>query len=235
MLFHCKQFDVHQHKEVFKITTDATLLGALAWNDVFNEDTEKEILEIGTGTGIISLMIAQRFPQISIHGIDNNIEAKKLTSTNFQNSPYSNRLSCEVADFLDFDRKFDHIIINPPYFQNDTPAKLDVNKSSRHLKNITYPQMVNVLLEIVENEGTIEIIHPIRYLDEIITSIQSNNASIERIIKIRHNKDSEVKNCITRLVKSSRGKVRESFFELRNLNNSFTDDYIKLLRPFINV
>ena len=95
--------------------------------------------------------------------------------------------------------------------------------------------MVNVLLEMVENEGTIEIIHPIRYLDEIIASIQSITASIERIIKIRHNKDSEVKNCITRLLKSSRGKVRENFFELRNLDNSFTDDYIKLLRPFINV
>ena len=78
-VFNCKQFQVKQAKSVFKITTDATLLGALAGNSMNHEPLR--ILEIGCGTGIISLMLAQRFPKAQIEAIDINLDAVHLSPT----------------------------------------------------------------------------------------------------------------------------------------------------------
>lgn len=118
--FRFKQFDILQSSDVFRVGTDAVLLGVLS--DVMGA---KQILEVGTGTGIISLMLAQRNPDANILAIDINSEAVNISQTNFLNSPFSDRIKSQLQDFKQFEagEKFDLIISNPPYFEINSSDK----------------------------------------------------------------------------------------------------------------
>lgn len=232
MLFKCKQFDVLQSPEVFKITTDATLLGACAWNDC--ELSGTRILEVGSGTGIISLMLAQRFPEVKIHAIDKSPLAAELSNVNFENSKFSDRLSAVTEDLLMHVGTYDHIIINPPYFQDDTKSLSTSELGARHLDGMNYQSLVERLLALIDEDGSIEMIHPLRYISDLGKAVVSCGACVQRVINIRHNENSVIRNCISRIAKS--GAMLESeFFNIRNVDNSFSRRYIELLRQFINV
>ena len=92
--FTFKQFVIQQSKEVFRVGTDGVLLGALA-----NIENAFNILEVGTGTGLISLMLAQRNPEAQFLGIDINKNAAELTKFNFEKSPFFSRLKNNHQDF----------------------------------------------------------------------------------------------------------------------------------------
>lgn len=118
--FSFKQFNINQSEKVFRIGTDAVLLGALA--GVFGK---QNILEIGTGTGIISLMLAQRNSEANITAIDINPEAVGLARENFENTPFKERLKAFEKDFKTFGSsdKFDFVVSNPPYFDANSSTK----------------------------------------------------------------------------------------------------------------
>lgn len=115
MEFKFKQFNILQSASVFKIGTDAVILGAWA-----NIEKDTNILDIGSGTGIVSLMMAQRNSMSQITAIDIQHDAAQLTALNFQNSIFKDRLQSFHSDLHSFTenntRAFDHIVANPPYF-----------------------------------------------------------------------------------------------------------------------
>ncbi len=118
--FHFQKFTVNQSAKVFRVGTDGVLLGASA-----TVEKAENILEIGTGTGLIALMIAQRNPKAFITAIDLNEEAVTLASENFRNSPYRDRLKAILQDFkqIKTEEKFDLIVSNPPYFEENSSEK----------------------------------------------------------------------------------------------------------------
>lgn len=114
-IFRFKQFNVDQTGCAMKINTDGVLLAALV-------DGEGEnILDIGTGTGVIALMLAQRFKQAKIHALEINSEASATAGKNFKNSVFSNRLTISNIAIEQYSNaeQFDLIVSNPPYFVND--------------------------------------------------------------------------------------------------------------------
>lgn len=118
--FRFQNFDIVQQAGVFRVGTDGVLLGVLA-----NISDAESVLEVGTGTGLIPLMLAQRNPMLTVTALDINPEAAALANGNFKNSPYHDRLQALHADFKSFhsDIKFDLIISNPPYFEVNDSAK----------------------------------------------------------------------------------------------------------------
>ena len=118
--FRFQQFDIQQSSDVFRVGTDAVLLGVLS-----SVHLAKKVLEVGTGTGIISLMLAQRNPEANILAIDINSEAVDIAQNNFSNSPFSERIKSQLQDFKKFEtlEKFDLIISNPPYFEINSSDK----------------------------------------------------------------------------------------------------------------
>ncbi|RZJ31001.1 MAG: methyltransferase domain-containing protein [Chryseobacterium sp.] len=93
--FKFKQFEIQQSADVFRVGTDGVLLGALV-----NVDAAENVLEVGTGTGLISLMLSQRNLNADFSGIDINEEAVNLTKLNFDNSPFKVRLKNSFQDFV---------------------------------------------------------------------------------------------------------------------------------------
>ena len=114
--FTFKQFSVHQDRCAMKVGTDGTLLGA--WT--FAPNAECRILDIGTGTGLIALMMAQRYPRAFITAIDIDSDACAQAKENVNNSPYKDRIEVICCDIRDYESDmFDVIVSNPPYISYD--------------------------------------------------------------------------------------------------------------------
>lgn len=214
------------------------LLGASAWmNDTL---APKTVLEVGSGTGIISLMLAQRFPDMRIHAIDISPDAVSLSQTNFQESPWNARLSCSHANIetMPMDQLYAGIIINPPYFMDDTKSSNRVDIQARHMHGMTYASLLNNLFKHLEPGGSIYMIHPIRYLDAIQEGIK-NKAEVLSEIHIRHHEEKAVRNVISRIerIKKDAALTCKSiqYLNIQNKDTSFSKDYVRTLKPFLTI
>src|SRR5690606_40526283 len=152
--FRFQNFKIAQQTGVFRVGTDGVLLGVLA-----NISEAESVLEVGTGTGLISLMLAQRNIKLTVTALDINPEAVALANGNFQNSSYADRLEAVQADFKTFrtNTRFDLIISNPPYF--------DVNDSSKDVFARQTVEMDAVTLldragELLNDTGLLSLIIP---------------------------------------------------------------------------
>ncbi|MGZ5188348.1 MAG: tRNA1(Val) (adenine(37)-N6)-methyltransferase, partial [Kaistella sp.] len=152
--FQFKNFSLNQSAKVFRVGTDGVLLGA----SVCVESAEN-ILEIGTGTGLIALMIAQRNTTAKITALDINEEAVTLADINFKNSPYKNRLRVLHCDFKNFesDEKFDLIVSNPPYFE-ENPSEKDV--MARQQTELSFRDLIKNASGNLSHAGRLSVIIP---------------------------------------------------------------------------
>ena len=119
--FSFKQFTVYHDRCAMKVGTDGVLLGA--WTDLSHSH---RILDIGTGTGLIALMMAQRSPEAQITAIDLDAEAVSQARDNIQHSPWKDRIEALLQDVCTYsiDKKFDTIVSNPPYITTEEMAEL---------------------------------------------------------------------------------------------------------------
>lgn len=127
--FTFKQFHVQQKGAAMKVTTDACVFGS--WIDV---QPTGRVLDAGTGTGLLALMLAQRFPQLEITGVELEEAAYRDALINFNNSPFTSRLRAVFADVLTYQDVdlFDAIVCNPPFFLNALPAENKRRNMARH-------------------------------------------------------------------------------------------------------
>ncbi len=122
-VFQLKQFAIRQTHTAMKVGTDGLLLGAYLADKLGNKAEDKlSILDVGSGTGLIALMLAQKLATAQLDALEIDNEAIKDTAYNIQNSPFAERISLLHSDFLQhtFTRTYDIIVSNPPYFQSTT-------------------------------------------------------------------------------------------------------------------
>jgi tRNA1Val (adenine37-N6)-methyltransferase len=150
-LFHFKQFSIRQQDSAMKIGTDGVLLGA--WAILLTEDCF--VLDIGPGTGLIALMLAQRYPNAIIDAVELNEAAALEAKFNFKNSPWSNRLNAIHASVQDYalntPKKYDHIVCNPPFYQGAYPIDNNARDSARNNASLLFSVLfasINSLLKV---------------------------------------------------------------------------------------
>lgn len=159
--FSFKQFTIQQDKATLKVTTDACLLGACAY-----ADSTDNILDIGTGTGILAIMLAQRFTEARIQAIEPDREAADQARINAKNCPWSKRitiLSSRVQDYIKYKKqKFDLILCNPPYHESQLASKDPKANLARHSADLTFPELAFAVDKLVTEEGMFYVILPPR-------------------------------------------------------------------------
>jgi len=157
--FRFKQFSVQQDAAAMKVGTDATLLGA--WADVVNSEN---ILDIGSGTGILSLMLAQRNEIAKITALELDEAAFLQSKFNFENSPWSNRLEVFHTAVQDFETelKIDCIISNPPYYEHQKHVKAakEQRRIARSTVTLTYDELCHSVIRLLSNDGSFHLILP---------------------------------------------------------------------------
>ena len=156
--FQFRQFIVHQQRCAMKVGTDGTLLGAWA----LAPSGRCRILDIGTGTGLIALMMAQRFPESSVLGIDIDPEAVAQATENVRLSPFSERINILQEDLMKFDDTecFDAIVSNPPYFVDSLECPDDQRTMARHTVNLTYEGLIRQAFRLLKDDGCLSLVIP---------------------------------------------------------------------------
>ena len=156
--FQFRQFIVHQQRCAMKVGTDGTLLGAWA----AAPSVKCRILDIGTGTGLIALMMAQRFPESEVIGIDIDPEAVAQARENVRLSPFSERITIEQQDLMKFvDTKgFDVIVSNPPYFVDSLECPDDQRTMARHTVSLTYDGLIRQAFRLLKDDGSLSLVIP---------------------------------------------------------------------------
>ena len=156
--FQFKQFNIHQNRCAMKVGTDGTLLGAWAQVHI----ASARILDIGTGTGLIALMMAQRFPEASVLGIDIDQDAVIQARENVSASPFASRVKIENKNVMDFDNSegFDSIVSNPPYFVDALTCPDHQRTMARHTVSLTYEGLMKAAFRLLKANGVFSIVIP---------------------------------------------------------------------------
>ena len=156
--FQFKQFTVHQQHCAMKVGTDGTLLGAWAQASA----GLCRVLDVGTGTGLIALMMAQRYPEARAIAIDIDEKAVFQAQENVSASPFADRIKVIEADVQTFEdsEKFDSIVCNPPFFEDSLVCPDPQRTEARHTVSLGYRQLMASAFRLLKDNGRFSVIIP---------------------------------------------------------------------------
>ena len=221
-MFHFKQFSITQERSAMKVGEDAVILGS--WVDVTGVET---ILDIGSGTGILSLMMAQRNHKASITALEVDADAFEDTLENVGHAPFRN-IQCVQEDVFDHQGEYDLIVCNPPYFE----GQLDSQDASRQMarQNMSLSALFSKVDQLINAEGRFVLILPsdrFKEVDELMNKHGWNNVTS---LSIRSRNDNEPHRIIFDLQKNiEKSEVQQLTVRL---GDKYTDEFKKLTEDF---
>ena len=167
--FRFKQFSVEQDDVAMKVGTDGVLLGA--WAEC---EGARRILDIGTGTGVIALQMAQRNPMAQVQAVEIDETAAKRARANFDNSPWAERLEVTQAAVQEFSpaEKFDLIISNPPYFVDSLLPPDAKRSTARHTHDLTFEELDKAVGRLLDKNGKFALILPVTEFEKYLSLTQ---------------------------------------------------------------
>lgn len=168
--FQFKEFAVHQDRAAMKVSTDACLFGAWAAHFCSYLNPTDKVLDIGTGTGLLSLMVAQQFGG-TIVGVDIDPDAAQQASENFAASPWASRLTSVPGDIREFSGAYDFIMANPPFFSNDLKGPDDQRNLARHSDTLDFGELIESIRRLLKPTGSFAILIPSYRLDELLAGV----------------------------------------------------------------
>jgi len=227
--FSFKQFTINQDRCSFKVGTDGVLLGACA--DVWGV---KKILDVGTGTGLIALMIAQRC-EAEIIAIEPDRESFEQACSNVNNSKWVSRIKVVNASLQEYDPsdvKFDLIVSNPPFFSDSLRNPEPVKASARHNDTLSNEDLLKSVNRLLETGGRFQVILPYVEGNIFIAEAQEYGLYCSDMLKIKPLPTSEIRRLILTFLKQ-RQKPAERFLTIEHgRRHEFTEEYINLTKDF---
>jgi tRNA1Val (adenine37-N6)-methyltransferase len=227
--FRFKQFTIFQDKAAFKVGTDGVLLGASAYLSGVSS-----ILEIGSGTGLISIMLAQR-SKASITAIEPDHGSYIQTCENVNRCDWRYRIKVENTSLQNFkpqNGKFDLIVTNPPFF-SDSLKSPDTRKSAaRHNDSLTSGEILESVSKLLKEEGNLQLILPYVEGNIFIAEASKYRLYCNNILKIKPLLTSEIRRLILTFSRIQKKPV-ENFLTIEHgKRHEFTEEYINLTKDF---
>jgi tRNA1Val (adenine37-N6)-methyltransferase len=226
--FRFKQFSVAQDKCAMKVNTDGVLLGA--WADVDGAET---ILDIGSGTGVIALMMAQRNGNAVIDAVDIDRDAFAQAVDNFINSLWSERLYAHHTSLQDYfpDKKYDLIISNPPYFIDDYKTENHQKNIAKHSISLSYQELISGINRLLSDTGSAALVLPVFNL-HLFESLASEQKLF--VVKLTEVIAVEGKPPYLVLIKLGKEQIEYSkrIIVIQNEEGIFTKEYKALTKEF---
>ena len=157
-----------------KVCTDACLFGAYVADQVKTK-AANNILDIGTGTGLLSLMLAQRVPAL-IDAVEIDEAAYQQAKENFEQSPWKERLFAFNTDVTKFEteKKYDCIISNPPFFENDLKSNDSNKNNAKHDTSLSLDKLLQVVKKLLNDDGIFAVLLPYHRVEYFIATAQKN-------------------------------------------------------------
>lgn len=228
-LFKFKKFSVANAASAMKVGTDGVMLGA--WG---GDGSPDNILDIGTGTGLIALMTAQRFPGARITAIEIDPAASQEAAANFSNSLWADRLEVVNADFRKWasetDMRFDLIISNPPFFTNGIRSDDTVRATARHSDSLGPSDIVNLSPSLLSTSGKLAMVIPSAISEDIIYEAAIARLFLSRQCNVKSSAGKAVSRTLLEFTTADR-PILKSNMTIRD-GDGFSDEYRRLTSDF---
>lgn len=234
-LFKFKKFTVNQDKTAMKVGTDAVLLGA--WVSLKNNPDS--ILDIGSGTGVLALMLAQRSNAITIDAVEVDESAYEQTVENFEESDWADKLFCYNASFQNFvlemveeDEQYELIISNPPFYTDDFKTDNQSRNKARFTSSLSFEELLNGVSKLLSENGTFSVVIPFKEEVSFVKSAKKYNLFLNRVCRVKGTPKSEIKRSLLEfsLTKKEIKEEKELVIELER--HQYTKEYIDLTKNF---
>lgn len=220
--FQFKQFIVYHDLCAMKVGTDGVLLGAWA-----PAETATKILDIGTGSGLIALMLAQRC-QAAITAIDIDEGAIRQAEINFRQSPWGSRMSVIGASLQEFSLQspgtFDLIVSNPPYFVNALKSGQSSRDQARHTDTLPLKTLIHCTAQLLSTSGKASFVFPADGADQLEDIAWEEHLHLTHRTDVSNNEGGKSKRALMTF-SFSRAPIVRKQLALRNMNNEYTDAF----------
>ena len=228
--FQFKQFRIDQELCAMKVTTDACVFGA--WTPIHPH--VKRVLDIGTGTGLLPLMLAQKNSDVHIDGIELVKDATRQAKANIANSPWRDRIEVMEGDVRNypFPEKYDLIISNPPFFNNSLLGGNASRNAARHTHSLSYSDLLDVMEHHLQDDGYASILLPATETKIWNETAESRGWTTFHRLNIQHRPDAQIKRVISLVSKRITMEIIEETLIIQSADNQYSDDFKRLLRPY---
>ncbi|QYS89894.1 tRNA1(Val) (adenine(37)-N6)-methyltransferase [Flavobacterium davisii] len=230
-MFQFKQFAIQQDRCAMKVGTDGVLLGA--WTPLINNPYS--ILDIGSGSGLIALMLAQRSQAEQIDAIEIDDEAYEQCVDNFEQSPWNDRLYCYHAgldEFVDeIDEVYDLIVSNPPFYTTNYKSNKESRDRARFEDSLPFEELIEAVDFFLSEQGIFTLIIPFTEEDKIKDLCNERSLFPLRITRVKGNPESEIKRSLMSFTRIAQTPIIDEL-TIEYSRHNYTEDYIKLTQDF---
>jgi tRNA1Val (adenine37-N6)-methyltransferase len=231
--FQFKQFTIQQEKSSMKVCTDSSLFGAWLADKIEKKILQPEnILDIGSGTGLLSLMLAQKL-EAGIDAIEINEESYSQTKENFNQSKWSERLLAFHADIKSWNApvKYDLIISNPPFFENDLRSGNQNKNVAKHDDTLTLEELVSSIERHLKEEGRFAVLLPFHRLEFFKkTAAPHNFYCIDELLVKQTPQHSFFRGML--LFAKQKEKFSSTELTIKNEDGNYTESFSELLKDY---
>ena len=231
-MFKFKQFTVNQDRCAMKIGTDGVLLGA--WCPI--ENNPFSVLDIGAGTGILSLMLAQRSNAEQIDAIEIDENAFEQCVENFENSPWSDRLFCFHAGLDEFmdepEDEYDIIISNPPFYSEDYKSDCEQRDLARFQDAMPFEDLIEAASLLLSENGIFSVIIPFKEEEKFIALAKECNLFPFKITHVKGTPTAEIKRSLLAFSFAEKTNFPIDELVIETARHQYTEEYISLTKDF---
>lgn len=213
-----------------KVSTDACILGAWFASRLGNS---KSALDVGTGTGLLMLMLAQK-NNLKIDGIELDHSAFLQLRENLESSNWKDNLMALAGDArnFSFSKKYDFIISNPPFFENDLPSSSLTKNQAKHDSTLTLAELVRIIDENLYGLGSFGILLPYQRMDELIRSCKSHHFFLNEKLLIRQTPRHRYFRAILHFSRSEKESEKSEELIIKDESDQYTESFIALMKDY---
>lgn len=231
--FQFKQFTIHQDKCAMKVCTDACLLGAwVAEKITTNEIASQKILDIGTGTGLLSLMLAQK-TNCPIDTVEINKDAFEQAASNVAQSPWENKISLIHDDIMQFNakEKYDFIISNPPFFENQLKSNKEDRNDAMHATRLSFENLLQAIKNNLSANGMAALLLPYDKISFFQSKLASAHLFIVERLNVSHSPNHDFFRSIL-LIAPTPIEEKISQISIKENGSQYTAAFTELLEDY---
>ncbi len=236
--FQFKEFIIEQSRCAMKVTTDACLFGAWVANAIKNNKVaNNQALDIGAGTGLLSLMIAQKNLLIKIDAVEIDNNAFEQAKENIAASPWHNSITLHHSDIkkLVLTKSYSVIISNPPFYENDLPTENESKNIAHHNKGLLFSALLPIIKTHLAEKGKFFLLIPYKRLEEVKKICTEQELNVNTVVYIRQSVTHSFFRCIVVGDKISNTKITKKIQEeiaIKETVTTYTVAFTTLLKDY---
>lgn len=234
--FRFKQFTVHQTNAVLKVSTEACILGAWATAT----DGATRFLDVGTGTGLLALMLAQRYPQATIDAVEVAETAARQATDNVASSSFADRIRVHQVAIQEFSifnfqpstsKGYDFIVANPPFYQNHLRSPDMVRNAAKHAESLTFDELLEAVRRLLAPAGGFVVLLPPVETEGFLRKATDSGLFLHRQLRVRHHPGGKLFRLVSELGFSETNAVFEEL-SIHAPEGNYSPEFVALLKEF---